>query len=108
MKTYESQDQAQIECSELYREPSREDERLKQLYKTQMYQIKDQDTQVTEQGPIYIISMSDKAALSTTWKSSLKTFTIIKITLLAQAYKPTMPWKLLCQRLGKKNEIQVE
>ena len=42
----ENQDQAHIEFSELYREPWRNDKKLKQLYETHMYQIKDQVMQV--------------------------------------------------------------
>ena len=42
IEIHESQDQAHLEFSELYREPWREEEQLKQLYKTHMNQIKDQ------------------------------------------------------------------
>ena len=42
IETHESQDQAHIELSKLYREPWREFQQMQQLYRTHMYQIKDQ------------------------------------------------------------------
>ena len=45
IEAHERWDQAHIQFSELYREPWCEVEQLKHLYKTHMYQIKDQDIQ---------------------------------------------------------------
>ena len=64
IETYESHDQAHIEFSELYRDPWREDKQLKQLYQTDMHQIKIKTFKGVEQGPTNIISIADKAALN--------------------------------------------
>ena len=69
IETHESQDQAHIEFSELYRERLREVERLKQLYKPTCTKSKIKTFKIAEQDPIYITSISDKAPSSTTCKS---------------------------------------
>ena len=72
IEKHESQDQALIKLSEQYCEPWHEDEQLKHLYKTHMNQIKDQDNHGGQTRIYYVISMTNKAALSTTLKPSSK------------------------------------
>ena len=86
IEIHKSKDQAHTKFSELYREPREpwlQGEQLKQVHKTHMNQIKDQDIQ-GHRTRTYLgnITMTDKAASLTTLKSSLKKVTITRVILL--------------------------